>query len=165
MGQGSYVIAEWDSIQSQYPNFQQAFIELEGKALSKCNNDWSPKRFNLGSTFGMGEAEYGRTTILPGAFIGRYGDAVTTTGTALATYRQSFTSAFLAGNPTQFVLMAGGGSGEVIAENIKIALMGFAFPNKEQHITEIKMQIADTKFGRYNLEEMLIMNKPALIFE
>lgn len=158
MGQGSYVICEWDSVAKQYPNFQQAFMNLESQILNKCNLDWNPKRFNLSSTFGMGEAEYGRTTILPGAFDDHL-------GIPMSTYRQSFTAAFIAANPTQFTLMQGIGSGETIPENVKIALMGFAFPNKNQHINEIKMQIADTKYGRYNLEEMQIMNKPALIFE
>lgn len=132
MGQGSFAICEWKSIQKQFPNFQQAFMNLESAILNKCNLDWSPKRFNLSSTYGMGEGEYGRTTILPGAFDDH-------NSTAMATYRQAFTSAFLTANPTQFTLMQGVGSGETIPENVKIALMGFAFPNKEQHITEIKM--------------------------
>lgn len=158
MGQGSYVICEYKSIQKEYPQFQQSFRSIEDKILNKLNLEWNPKRFNLSSTFGMGEGEYGRTTILPGAFDDH-------NSTAMATYRQAFTSAFLTANPTQFTLMQGVGSGETMPENVKIALMGFAFPNKEQHITEIKMQIADRKFGRYDLEEMLIMDTPALIFE
>jgi hypothetical protein len=158
MGQGSYVICEWDSIQKQYPAFQAAFMECEGRAMNKCNLDWAPKRFNLANTFGGGEAEFGRTTILPGAFIDHL-------GVAMATWRQAFTAAFLAANPTQFTLMAGAGAGNTIPESIKIAIMGFAFPNKNQHITEIKMQIGDRKYGRINLEEMGIMNKPALILE
>jgi len=43
--------------------------------------------------------------------------------------------------------------------------MGLAFPNKEQHITEIKFQIGDRKYGRINLEEMHAYNKPVIIFE
>lgn len=158
MGQGSYVICEWDSIAKEYPAFQSAFMNLESLVLNKCNLDWNPKKFNLSSTFGMGEAEYGRTTILPGAFDDHL-------GVAMATFRQAYTAAFIAANPVQFTMMQGVGTGEVIPENVKIALMGFAFPNKEQHISEIKMQIADRKFGRFDLEEMKIMNKPALIFE
>lgn len=160
MGLGSYVICEYDSIQKEYPNFQQAFMNLESQILNKCNLEWSPKRFNLSSTYGMGEGEYGRTTILPGAFDDHL-------GVAMVTYRQAITAAFLATgtNSTQFTLMQGVGAGETIPENVKIALMGFAFPNKNQHISEVKMQIADRKFGRYNLEEMLIMDTPALVFE
>ena len=152
------MIAEWDSVAKQYPNFQQAFMNLEALVVNKCNLDWSPKRFNLASTYGSGESEYGRTTILPGAFDDHL-------QVWMQTFRQSFTAAYLAANPVQFTLMAGVGAGNTIPEDCKIALMGFAFPNKQQHITEIKMQIADRKFGRFNLEEMQIMNKPAIIFE
>ena len=133
-------------------------MNLESAILNKCNLDWSPKKFNLASTFGKGDAEYGRTTILPGAFDDHL-------SVAMATYRQAFTRAFVLANPTQFTLMQGVGTGEVIPKDIKIALMGLAFPNKQQHISEIKLQIADRKYGRINLEQMAIMNKPALIFE
>lgn len=158
MGQGSFVICEWDSVRKQDPDFQKAFMDLETRVVGKCNLDWAPKRFNLLSTFGGGEGEFGRTTILPGAFDDH--NAV-----AMATFRQQFTQAWLALNPVQGTLMAGVGAGNTIPEDVKIALMGFAFPNKNQHITEIKMQIADRKYGRFNLEAMRIMNKPAIIFE
>ena len=152
------MIAEWDSVAKQYPNFQQAFRDLDVQVLNKCNLDWSPKRFNMASTYGSGESEYGRTTILPGVFDDHL-------GVFMQTFRQAFTAAWVAANPVQGTLMNGVGAGNTIPEDCKIALMGFAFPNKNQHITEIKMQIADRKYGRFNLEEMLIMNKPAIIFE
>lgn len=50
-------------------------------------------------------------------------------------------------------------------EGFKIAWAGLAFPNKQQHITEIKWQIGDRKFGRINIEELKGYNKPAIIFE
>ena len=76
-----------------------------------------------------------------------------------ATFRQLFTSS---GHMT---LMSGSGVANTIPEDFKIALMGFAFPNKNQHITEIKMQIGDRKYGRFNLEEMHMYDAPAIIFE
>jgi hypothetical protein len=161
MGQGGYVICEWDSIAREYPQFQQAFQQCEQLAINSCNLSWAPRRFNTQHTFGGGEGEYGRTTILPGLFMDH--NLVALTG--MATWRQAFTSAFLAANPIQFTLMAGVGAGNTIPEGTKVALMGFAFPNKQQHITEIKMQIGDRKYGRINLEQMLIMNKPAIILE
>ena len=33
------------------------------------------------------------------------------------------------------------------------------------HITEIRFQIGDRKYGRINLEQFRIFNKPAIIFE
>ncbi len=76
-----------------------------------------------------------------------------------ATFRQLFTTA---GDQT---LMTGSGAGNTIPEDFKIALMGFAFPNSDQHITEIKMQIGDRKFGRIDLEEIYTYDQPAIIFE
>lgn len=50
-------------------------------------------------------------------------------------------------------------------EDWKTGWLGLAFPNKNQHITEIRFQIGDRKYGRINLEEMHLYNKPAIIFE
>lgn len=61
--------------------------------------------------------------------------------------------------------MTGARAGNILPEDFKVGIIGFAFPNKNEHITEIKMQIGDRKFGRFNLEEMKIYNKPAIIFE
>jgi len=40
MGQGSYSICEWDSLQKNNPEFQQAFKNLEQKMIAKCNVEW-----------------------------------------------------------------------------------------------------------------------------
>ncbi len=77
----------------------------------------------------------------------------------MVTYRQLFTAA---GNQT---LMSGAASGSTIPKSFKVGLMGFAFPNQQQHLTEIKMQIGDRKFGRIDIEEMHQYDEPAIIFE
>jgi len=152
IGQGSYVIAEWDSVQAENPVFQRALASLDQKMITKCNADWSPLRFNLGKSLSPGESNYGRTTILPELFDDH-------SGTAMAHWRQLFT---VAGHQT---LIAGNGAGNTIPEDFKIAWAGLAFPNKQQHITEIKWQIGDRKYGRINIEEIKSYNKPAIIFE
>ena len=50
-------------------------------------------------------------------------------------------------------------------ESFQVSWIGLAFPNKNQHITEIKWQTSDRKLVRLNIEEMLSYNKPAIIFE
>jgi len=147
------------SVQKDYPNFQNAFRDLEAKLIGKCNYDWKPKTFGA---LALNGDQYGRTTILPELFDDHSGSPMDSTRSLLlggATFRQLFT---VAGNQT---LMSGSGSSSTIPEDFKIALMGFAFPSQNQHITEIKMQIGDRKFGRIDLEEMHLYDQPAIIFE
>lgn len=164
MGQGSYVICEMDSIRKENSVFQRAMAGLESKMISKCNLEWAPKTFNPKLALSPGTANYGRTTILPALFKDINGAVMDTTGGGgdpNGTWRQLFT-------PTQIghqTILTGSKTGNTIAEDFKIAWAGLAFPNKNQHITEIKFQIGDRKYGRINIEEILGYNKPALIFE
>jgi hypothetical protein len=114
-----------------------------------CNRDWNPRTCGY---LNPASDQYGRTTILPPLFDDH-------NAAQMATFRQLFT---VAGNQT---LMTGTRAGNTIPEDFKIALMGFAFPNQQQHITEIKMQIGDRKFGRIDLEQMQVYDTPAIIFE
>jgi len=152
LGQGAYVICEWDSIQEDNREFQEAFRSLEMRMISKCNAEWAPKTFNRSLALSAGPNHYGRTTILPELFDDH-------SGVQMAHWRQQFTTA---GHQT---LLSGAHAGNTLPEDFKVGWMGLAFPNKEQHITEIKMQIGDRKYGRINLEEMHAYNKPVIIFE
>lgn len=122
--------------------------------ISKCNMEWAPRRFNKSLALTGGEGYYGRTTILPELFHD-INDA------DMATWRQYFLPA-QSGNQT---IITGNGSGNTIPEDFKVAWMGLAFPNKEQHITEIKFQIGDRKYGRLNIEEIHAYNKPIMVFD
>jgi len=153
MGQGSYVIAELDSVQKENRNFQDALRKLEAKLLEKSALDWG--QVNRPKPFGKLTAtrdQFGRTTILPALFDDH-------AGSQMVTWRQLFTTS---GHQT---IMTGTRAGNTIPEDFKVGCIGFAFPNKNQHLTEIKMQIGDRKFGRINLEELHLYNKPAVIFE
>ena len=149
MGQGGYIFCELDSIEKQVPEYQQVFAQLENDMILKCNSDWH-------RSFGFltpDSGQYGRTTILPALFDGF--DAA-----QMAHWRQTITST---GHQT---LITGTRTGNAIPEDFKIAWIGLAFPNKTQHITEIKYQISDRKYGRIDLEEMMYGYEcPAIIFE
>jgi len=151
MGQGGYIFCEWDAVAEQYPNFQMAFASLEDLMIRKCSAEWAPKQFGK---LTPNAGQYGRTSILPALFWDHNGARLT------GSWRQLYTTAghqlLLSGNPA---------AGYVIPEDMKVAWIGLAFPNKQQHISEIRFQIGDRKYGRINLEEMRIYNKPALIFE
>jgi len=161
---GGYVLCEWNQVQKDYPAFQATFAALENEIIRETNLAWAPRTcgFMLPSS-----NEYGRTTILPSAFRG-WGMAyavVPVAGTNfLPHWRQTLTGVAntVLGNQT---LIMGERSGDLIPEDIKIAWIGLAFPNKQQHITEVRWQIGDRKFGRINIEEMRGYNQPAIIFE
>jgi hypothetical protein len=175
MGQGSYCICEWDSVNKENSMFQQTMRRLDETAINKCNMDWKPRSFNSARALTGNGGFYGRTTIMPALFddhsgypLDIVGGAASATALAftqnpIATYRQRFATASVTATDT--VLLQGVGTGETIPEDFKVAWAGLAFPNKNQHITEIKYQIGDRKYGRINIEEMLCYNKPAIIFE
>ena len=165
MGQGGYIICEWDSVQKDDPRFQATFANLESAMINKCNTEWAPRTMGY---LTPSAGQYGRTTILPELFDphpNTYGGAAfgaAATGTfprPPAYWRQAFSQT---GHQT---LIQGNRTGETMPEDFKVGWLGLAFPNKNQHITEIRFQIGDRKYGRINLEEMRIYNKPALIFE
>ena len=152
MGSGSYVFAEWDSVQRNNRTFQLAMQQTEQKIVSLCLADWSPKRFDVRRALSPPAGFFGRTSILPELF-----DDVD--GNAMSTWRQSFTSS---GSQT---IITGGNSGNTVPEDFKVAWIGLAFPNKNQQISEIKWQIGDRKFGRINIEELHAYKTPAIIFD
>lgn len=148
---------------------------LDDQAINKCNMDWKPRSFNSAKALTGDGNFYGRTTILPALFDDHAGFPLDIVGGALsvaglvfsqnpiATWRQRFTA--VSATTADTMLLQGVGAGETIPEDFKIAWAGLAFPNKNQHITEIKYQIGDRKYGRINIEEMQCYNKPAIIFE
>ena len=156
---GGYTLCEWKDVALQTPEYQATFAALENDIIRKTNLDWSPRTF--GGMLPQSD-QYGRTTILPSAFRG-FGMSYSTTPTAgtnfIPHWRQTITST---GHQT---LIMGERSGDIIPEDLKVAWIGLAFPNKQQHITEVRWQIGDRKFGRINLEDMLAFDTPALIFE
>jgi len=160
LGQGGYIFCEWDSAKKEYPEYQKAFAELEGRVIDKCLKDWSPKTFSKGLT-ASGE-QFGRTTILPALFRG-FGQVTATPPVAgtncLIHWRQYLTAS---GEQT---LLLGRDPGNVLPKDFKVGWVGLMFPNKQQHITEFRWQISDGKYGRINVEEMHGYNKPAVIFE
>ena len=166
IGQGSYILCEWDSVQKDDPRFQRTFAKLETDLIAKCNAEWAPKTMGYLSP---SSGQYGRTTILPSLFDPNPNtyNGVAFGGTASsanwptppAYWRQAFSST---GHQT---LIQGCRTGEGLPEDWKVGWLGLAFLNKNMHITEIRFQIGDRKYGRINLEQFRIFNKPAIIFE
>ena len=150
MGLGDYVIAEWKSTQKLDTNYQMTLRRKEDEFIALLEKNWG-KTFSRGLT-PKGDNQFTRTTIMPELF-DDHG------GTPMTTWRQAFTSI---GHMT---IINGVGAGNIIPEDWGVLWTGLAFPNKNQHLTEIKMQIGDRKYGRINLEEMHQYDVPILIFE
>lgn len=165
MGQGSYVICEWDSVQLDNKPYQLALQRTEQAAVNMCLRDWAPRGFDVRSALSPKEGNFGRTTILPALFDDHNSNqmVVSTANSTDGTWRQFFTAASV--TTANLTLIQGSGVAATIPEDFKVAWVGLAFPNKQQHVTEIKWQIGDRKYGRINLEEMKAYNKPAIIFE
>jgi hypothetical protein len=152
LGLGSYVFCEWASVQKEFPKFQRVFADLESRLITKCNLDWSPKTFNAALALAPGVNNYGRTTILPALFKGN-------AGSQLVHWRQYL------GSTGHQTLLTGASSGNTLPEDFKVGWVGLAFPNKQMNISEIKFQIGDRKYGRIDLEELRLYDKPAIVFE
>ncbi len=156
MGQAGYVFGELHSIQKSYPQFLDSIRDLERRTITKIAEDWFPK-LSVTQVFAKLKDKYdsfGRTTILPAIF-----DDHNSAPMVSATWRQLFTTA------GHQMIIQGVRSGETVPENMKVAWYGLAFPNKEQHLTEIRWQLSNRKFGRINLEEMHQYDVPAVVFE
>lgn len=150
MGSGDYVIAEWKSTQRLDVGYQQKLRSAEDNFVAHLEQVWG-KTFSRGLT-PKGDNQFIRTTILPQLFDNWLGVPMTT-------WRQAFT---VTGHRT---IINGRGSGNIIPEDWAVLWTGLALPNKNQHITEIKVQIGDRKYGRIDLEEIHQYDIPVVIFE
>jgi len=155
MGLGGHIFCEWNSVTKTNPRFRDTIKSMEKKAIKFCQEKWFPGR-NPAEVCGYltprSGDQFGRTSILPELFDDNAGNQ-------MSHWRQHFTSA---GHQT---LITGTRAGNTIPEDFIIEWIGLAFPNKQQHITEIKFQIGDRKYGRLNLEELHAYNIPAVVFE
>jgi len=125
-------------------------IATDIEIQTMLDRKWDPRKFGNGIMPKAGE--YGRTTILPALF-DDHGDS------QMATWRQKFQTT---GHMT---VMSGTKAGNTLPEDWSVAWVGLALPNKNQHLSEIKWQIGDRKFGRVDLEEIHQYKIPAIIFE
>lgn len=150
MGQGDYVFAEWRSTQRLSTKYQETMRAKEDEAINYLQDKWH-RMFSRGIT-PKGDAQFGRTSILPELFDDHLGIPMTT-------WRQKFQTT---GHMT---IINGRNSGNTIPEDWAVLWTGLALPNKNQHLSEIRMQIGDRKYGRINIEEIHQYEIPVLIFE
>lgn len=145
-----FVLCSYPLVKSEFPEFANTMAKLEGDMVTMCSADWDPMTYG-GTKPKAGQ--YGKSTIMPELFYG-YGQ----TSPTLTTWESYATTTGNAG------LMSGSNSMNIY-EDYKIGIAGFAFLDKVQRITEIKLQIGDRKFPRINLEEAFVYDNVAVLFE
>jgi hypothetical protein len=155
---GGYILCEYESVKREFPEFKATMDALKASLVDQASRAWGipAEKFTL-------EAGH-LTTIIPALFSGQQ-TVAGVLGTQLTTWDQWLTSTAAFPIPGSGVIMSGAASGGTIAEDFKVGLAGLAFLDKAIRISEIKMQISESKLPRINLEEAFCYNKPAVVFE
>lgn len=145
---GGYVLCEYESVKTEFPEFQAIMEKLRTDLIAKATADWDPLVHG-----GMAPVagQFGESTIIPALFRD-------ITNTRLVTWAQTF-------NATGHQTIMSGANGGNIYEDYKIGLIGLVFLDKAIRVSEIRMQISDRKLPRINIEEAFAYNKPAVVFE
>ena len=146
-----FVLCEYEKVKTEFPEFLNTMAKLETDLTALALADWAPLTY--GGIYPM-SGQFGKSTIMPELFYG-YGQVAPTSDLWKLTMRP----------PSETQGLLAGSNAMSIYEDYKIGIAGFAFLDKVQRITEIKLQIGDRKFPRINLEEAFVYNKPAVIFE
>ena len=155
---GGYVICEYESVKQEFPEFKGVMDDLKAKLIDLAHKDWGipAEKFTL--------KEGHLTTVIPALFRGQQ-TVAGALGAQLTTWEQWLTSTAAFPIPGSGIIMTGAASGGTIPEDYKVGLVGLAFLDPVIRISEIKMQISETKLPRINIEEAFAYNKPAIIFE
>ena len=145
-----YVLCEYNKVKEQFPEFESVMKALETKLLAKATEKWGAKYGGVYPKSG----QWGKSTIMPSLFNG-----LATAYQPLTTWNQ-----WLTATGSQIIL-TGAQTGGLIYEDYMIGICGLAFLDKAIRISEIKMQISDSKIPRINIEEAFSFNKPAIVLE
>ena len=146
-----YVICEYEKVRQWMPEFAASMAQLKNDLIAKASADWDPLKYG-----GMApqSGQFGESTVIPGLFNGMHAAYQ-----PLPTWYQTFNGT---GHQT---IMTGTGTGGIMREDYKVGLAGLVFLSKAIRISEIRMQIGDRKIPRINIEEAMVYNKPAIVFE
>jgi hypothetical protein len=142
----SFIICEYEKVKQAFPEFKAVMDSLKANLISKASGEWGipASKFTLESGY--------LTTVIPALFNDNAGNRLTT-------WDQWFTTT---GSQT---IMTGTGNGGIIPEDFMVGFCGLAFLDKAIRVSEIKLQLSDTKLPRINIEEAFAYNKPAIVFE
>lgn len=143
-----YVLCDYASIKESFPEFKSTMEVLKTSMVDKARAEWGPLTFGgLKPKAG----QYGETTIMPELF-------ANAAGVMLQTWNMRTTA-------QGHQLLMQGVNVPNIPEDYKIGLIGLAFLDRSQKITELRMDVSDKRLPRLNIEEMHAYEEPTVIFE
>ena len=145
MGNGIGVLAEYDKVRVEYPEFTEVWNETREEMAAQCREAWGLED----GGFMPGPRQFGETTVRL-----QYFSLGTTSGTADTWNRN----------------MAAGGWQSIInnptMEDVYVGIVGWMMPNVTQRSKAIYQEFGQTKLPVIEYEaEIDLMAKPALIFE
>ena len=143
-----YVITEYEKVREDFPQFGRVMKQLKTDLIAKAAGDWANKKYG-----GMypEAGQFGISTIIPSLFRD-------ISNNTLTTWEQWL-------NATGHQTILSGSNGGNIYEDYKVGICGLAFLSKATRISEFKMQISNKKLPRINIEEAMVYNKPAIVWE
>lgn len=141
-------MCDYARIKDSFPEYASTMDVLKTALIDKAKSEWSPLSYGgLKPKAG----QYGESTIMPELFANG-------ANALLSTWNQTIAA-------TGAQVLVQGANLPNISEDYKVGLMGVAFLDKSQKITEIRMDISDKRLPRLNLEEMHTYEEPCVILE
>jgi len=146
MGNGIGVLAEYDKVRLEIPEFAEVWNETREEMAAQCREAWGLED----GGFMPGPRQFGETTVRL-----QYFSLGTTNGTADTWNRNMSVGGHwntLVDNPTM--------------EDVYVGIVGWMMPNVTQRSKAIYQEFGQTKLPVIEYEaEIDLMEKPALIFE
>lgn len=143
-----YVICDYAHIKDAFPEFKSTMEVLKTSLVEKSRAEWRPLEFG---GLKPKSGQFGESTIMPELFANG-------AGAMLQTWNNRTT---VQGHQ----LLMQGVNIPNLPEDYKVGLIGIAFLDKSQKITEIRMDVSDKRLPRLNIEEMHAYDEPTVIFE
>jgi hypothetical protein len=146
MGNGIGVLAEYDKVRVEYPEFTEVWNETRDEMATQCREAWGLED----GAFMPGPRQFGETTVRL-----QYFSLGTANGTADTWNRNMAVGGHwntIINNPTM--------------EDVYVGIVGWMMPNVTQRTKAIYQEFGQTKLPVIEYEaEIDLMEKPAIIFE
>lgn len=138
------IVVEYDKIRQEYPEYEESIARVYAQGMELADKAFSGKSY--GGMFPK-DGQYGITTLLPKFLDWRAGTP------KLTTFRQNY------GSTGWNNIFTG-----TLQDGIVIGAIGFVIPDPSIIVNEFRLEIANKKYPRINIEEIHGMKTPAILF-